>query len=377
MLKTKGLISVTALIVITGALGGISGRFLGSMFKPLKALVNDTVADYPVEYSKNQEAATKLFSAANVNSPEELAGIDVSKLIGKNGLTVADVAECATYFLFRNENLTSKSYNYSLSTTMGINNKQETNSTWIKNKDLYFKENMSYSSNASFGERMYNCDDSSITFISKPLENKINYYRQTGVKSASKSDFSNPTKSSYYQNVPEGEEVDENGNKVQSFRTTFQTSVFTPFNYQVNEKYALKDDNGGYSTLSLLDTFSGELMTFGHSIEKIEAGYKISLTIKNEALDQYGAYVYLTTRDSSKIAKMKQRPGYLKVGWQLFTDNKLDLKKMKVYEHYNVYSAIVDKVPTDSTSEIYFYYGSESSNVPSIKEVIQYERPKW
>ena len=51
--------------------------------------------------------------------------------------------------------------------------------------------------------------------------------------------------------------------------------------------------------------------------------------------------------------------------------------KMKVYEHYNVYSAIVDKVPTDSTSEIYFYYGSEANNIPSIKEVIQYERPEW
>ena len=244
MLKTKGLIAVTALIVITGGLGGISGWFLGSMFKPLKALENDVVKDYPVEYSKNLECVSKLFGAANVNSPEELTNIDVTKLIGRNGLTVGDVAECSTYFLFRYSNAMSKSFNYSLSNTMGFTNKQDTSSTWIKNGDLYFKENMSYSSNAGFGERMYNCEDANITIVTKPLDNIINYYRQTGIKSAFKSNFSNPTKASYFQNVPADQEVDENGNKVQSFRTTFQTSAFTPFNYSVNETNTLKDESG-------------------------------------------------------------------------------------------------------------------------------------
>ncbi len=376
MLKTKGLIAVTSLIVITGALGGISGWFLGSMFKPLKALNNDVVSDYPVEYSKNVDCVAKLFSAANVNSPEELKNIDLTTLVGKNGLTVGDIAECSTYFLFRYDNLMSKSYNLSLSNTMGFTNKQDTSSTWIKNGELYFKENISYSSNAGFGERMYNCDDSSITIVTKPFDNKINYYRQTGIKTAFKSDFSNPTKSTYFQNVPEEEAVDENGNKIQSFRTTFQTSAFTPFNYCVNEANALKDESGNYATLELKDTYSGENVTINNEISKTEEGYKISITLKNEALDQYGSYVYLTTRDSSKIAKMKQRPGYLKVGWQLYVDKKLDLIKIKTYEYYNVYSAIVDKVPTDSTSDIYFYYNDDAGKIPSIKESFQYERPK-
>ena len=376
MLKTKGLIAVTSLIVITGALGGVSGWFLGSMFKPIKALENDVVADYPISYSKNLDCVAKLFSAANVNSPEKLTNVDLSKLIGRNGLTVGDIAECATYFVFRHEQVMSKSYNYSLSNTMGFTNKQDTSSTWIKNGDLYFKENISYSSNAGFGERMYNCDDANITILTRPLDNKINYYRQTGVKSALKSDFTNPTKSSYYQNVPEGKEVDEEGNKVKSFRTTFATSVFTPFNYEVNENNALKDENGKYVPLSLYDTYASENVDVSSEILKTDSGYTISITIKNEALDQYGSYVYLTTRDSSKIAKMKQRPGYQKAGWRLFVDKKLDLIKMKTMENYNVYSAIVDKVPTNSTSEIYFYYGSNTKSIPSIKEAIQYERPK-
>lgn len=376
MLKTKGLIAITALIVISGGLGGISGWFLGSMFKPLKALENDTLSDYPIEYSKNLECVSKLFNAANVNSPEELTNIDVTKLIGRKGLTVGDVAECSTYFLFRYNNAMSKSFNYALSNTMGFTNKQDTSSTWIKKGDLYFKENMSYSSNAGFGERMYNCDDSNITIVTKPLDNKINYYRQTGIKSAFKSNFSNPTKTSYFQNVPEGQEVDENGNKVQSFRTTFQTSTFTPFNYSVNEANALKDESGNYVTLELNDTYSGSSVTLNNEIVKTEEGYTISITIKNEALDQYGGYVYLTTRDSSKIAKMKQKPGYQKAGWQLFVDKKLDLIKMKTFEKYDVYSAIVDKVPTDCTSEIYFYYNNDVEDIPSIKEIIEYERPK-
>lgn len=376
MLKTKGLIAVSALIAITGALGGISGWFLGSMFKPIKALENDVQADYPIEYSKNIDCVSKLFTAASVNSPEGLSGVDLTRLVGKNGLTVGDIAECATYFVYRHDSVMSKSYNYSLSNTMGFTNKQDTSSTRIKNGELYFKENISYSSNAGFGERMYNCDDSNITFVTRPLDNKINYYRQTGIKTAFKSDFSKPTKSSYYQNVPEGQEVDEDGNKVKSFKTTFATSAFTPFNYNVNEANMLKDDGGNYIPLSLTDTYESKNVEVKNEIEKTERGYTISITIKNEALDLYGSYVYLTTRDSSKIAKMKQRPGYQKVGWKLYVDNKLDLIKMKTFENYFVYSAIVDKVPTDSTSEIYFYYGSDVKTIPSIKENIQYERPK-
>lgn len=370
MLKTKGFIAVTSLIVITSALGGVAGWFLGNMYKVIPPVTNNVYNDTEIVFSTNKDAPKKLLQASGVSSMEELDKIDISSLVGKNGLTIGDIAESAQLYMYSKKNIVVKSNNLAKSKVMGIENNQLTNSTWIKKDKLYFKENVSFSSNASFGERTYNCKSDSITPLTQPLDNSLNYYRVNTNKQATNVDFINSKFESYYINVPEGE-VDENGLDIKSYSTTYGTSIYKPFNYEFSESNLKKDNSGKYVDESIKNSKLGNESVYKTSIQSVENGYEIYLTIDQKAMENYSSYIYTTTRDASSIAKMKEKPEFLSAGVKIVTNKKLEINSVHTDEFYNVISSIAGAVPTVCSSDLTISY--EEGKIPNIKEKISYE----
>lgn len=371
MLKTKGFIAVTSLIVITSALGGVAGWFLGNMYKVIGPVTNNVYEDKEVIFSTNLDAPKKLLQAAGVSSMDELEKVDVSSLVGQNGLTIGDIAESAQLYMYSKSNIVVKSNNLAKSKVMGIENNQETNSTWIKKDKLYFKENVSYSSNASFGERTYNLKSDVITPLTQPLDNQLIYYRVNTNKQATNVDFSSAKFENYYVNVPEGE-VDENGLNIKSYSTTFGTSIYKPFNYDFSEANLKKDDAGKYVDETIKNSKLGEESLYKTSITSIENGYEIYLTIDQKAMENYASYIYTTTRDASQIAKMKEKPEFLSSGVKIVTNKKLEISSVHTDEFYNVISAIAGAVPTVCSSDLTITYEADEK-IPTFKEKISYE----
>lgn len=369
MLKTKGFIAVTSLIVITSALGGVAGWFLGNMYKTVGPVTNKVYLDEEVVFSNNLDAPKKLLGAAGISSMEEIGSIDVASLVGKNGLTIGDIAQSAQLYMYSKKNIVVNSNNLAKSKVMGIENNQTTNSTWIKRDKLYFKENVSYSSNASFGERTYNSKSDSITPLTQPLDNLVNYYRVNTNKKPSDVDYTNASLENYYINVPEGE-VDSNGNPLKSFSTTYGATVYKPFNYEFSEAN-LKKENEQYVEETVKNSKTGEEYNYKTSIKSIDDGYEIYLTMDQKAMENYASYIYTTTRDASNIAKMKEKPEFLAVGVKITTNKKLEISKVHTDEQYNVISNIAGAVPTTCSSDLTISY--EERNIPSIKEKISYE----
>ena len=373
MLKTKGFIAVTSLIVITSALGGVAGWFLGGMYKVIGPVTNNVYEDKEVIFSTNLDAPKKLLQAAGVSSMDELDKVDVSSLVGKNGLTVGDIAESAQLYMHSKSNIVVKSNNLAKSNVIGVENNQVTNSTWIKKDKLYFKENVSYSSYASFGERTYNLKADAITPLSKPLDNQLNYYRINTNKQATNADFASSKFENYYVNVPEGE-VDENGLDVKSYSTTFGISIYKPFNYDFSEANIKKDDAGKYVDETIKNSKLGEESVYKTSITSIENGYEIYLTIDKKAMENYASYIYTTTRDASQMAKMKEKPEFISTGVKIVTNNKLEISSVHTDEFYNVISsiAIAESVPTVCSSDLIITYEADEK-IPTFKEKISYE----
>lgn len=371
MLKTKGFIAVTSLIVITSALGGVAGWFLGNMYKEIGPVTNAVYQDQPVDFSNNLDTIKKFMSAANIKDMSEVESIDVTSLVGKNGLTVGDIAETAQLYIYSKENIVVKSNNLAKSKVMGIENNQVTNSTWIKRKDIYFKENVSFSSNARFGERTYNSKSDMISPLTKPFENEVNYFRVNTNPKATNVDFSKSALESYLINVPEGE-TNEDGTPKKSFSTTYGTTLFKPFNYDFKESNVKKDDSGKYVEEKISNSKTGEEFTYKTEIKSVDEGYEITLAISDKAMENYSSYIYTTTRDASQIAKMKEKPKFVSTGVKILTDKKLQVQKVHTDEFYNVISAIAGAVPTTCSSDLTISYDSNEA-IPSIKEKISYE----
>lgn len=371
MLKTKGFIAVTSLIVLASALGGTAGWFLGNMYKDIGPVTNNVYLDKPVEFSNNIDAVKKFMGAANISDMNDVSNVDVVSLVGKNGLTIGDIAETAQLYVYSKENITVKSNNLANSKVYGIQNNQATNSTWIKRKDIYFKENVSYSNNASFGERTYNSKNDKITPLTKPFENEVNYFRVNTNPKPTDVDFSKAGLESYYVNVPEGE-TNEDGSPKKSYSTMFGTTLFKPFNYDFTEANIKKDDSGKYIEENIKNSKTGEETTYKTEIKNIDDGYEITLTIDEKAMENYASYIFTTTRDASSLAKMKEKPKFVSTGVKIITDKKLQITSLHTDEFYNVISNVAGAVPTVCSSDLVISYDSEEA-IPSVKEKISYE----
>ena len=371
MLKSKGLIIVSALIITTSALGGVSGWFLGTMFKPVPEQQNKVYFDEPVVFSNNIESVKKILDGAKINDISKINEVDVTLLIGVNGITIGDIAEVSQLLLYKNENAKMISNNFATSNAMGIVNDQETNSTWIKKDDFYFKENVSYSRNASFGERSYNFNNEAIISpLINPFDNYIEYFRVIGNTNCTNVSFLESAKSSYLVNSTEND-LDSEGNQIKSYSSTFGLSLYKPFNYDFSEDNLLKNDNGEYVSCTLKNSKTNDEFNYMTSITSTENGYEINLVMDVKALENYASYIYTTTRDASQIAKMKKKPEFKNAGVKLVVDKNLLIQSMHIDEDYDVISNLVGNVPTICSSDLVFEY--ENTTIPSIKETITYE----
>lgn len=373
MLKVKGLIAVCSLFVLTSALGGVSGWFLGKMFADSKVIENATYVDGVVEFSKNNEAVKKLYGAAKIDDISKIDSIDISTLVDFNGLTIGDILEVAQLNTYNNQYVKVLSNNLAKSNAMGIKNEQVTNSTRIKKDKLYFKENVSYSTTASFGERSYNINAKVITPLSQPLDNKIQYFRLSKIKAANNVDFNQAKQTDYYVNVPEGSEVTPDGKKVKSYSTFFGTSMYKPFNYEFNENNILKGDGKNYSAIEVDNSKTGETVKYETKMNKTDSGYEFTFAIDLKAMENYASYIKTTTRDASPIAAMDEKPTFKKAGVKVVTDKKLLIQSMHADELYDVDSGLVGAVPTLCSSDLTFIYGDKDVKIPTIMEKINYE----
>lgn len=369
MLKRAGLITTSSLIVITSALGALSGWFLGNMFKEIGPVENAVYNDGEVIYSNNLDAVAKVLKASGKTNFNELNDVDITSLIGVNGLTVGDVAEAAQLFMYSKDDICVTSNNLAYSKVMGVVNNQITNSTWIKKGNLYFKENVSTSQYAKFGERAYNFKGDAITPLTKPIDNLVSYYRLNTNKEPSNVDFSKANSKDYFVNVPK--DANKEGEDIKSFSTTYGTSLYKPFNYDYKETFLKKDGNGKYVGEKINNSKTNKDFFYETSIKKVETGYEIILNFNNEGLDNYASYIFTTTRDASNLAKMKEKPQFISTGVKITTDKNLLIQSVHSDEFYNVLSAITDKVPTVCSSDLIFDY-SGTQKIPSIKEKISY-----
>lgn len=371
MLKSKGLILVSSLIVTTSALGGVSGWFLGSMFKPVPQQVNKTYYDEPVVFSNNIEVVSKLLKSANIDDISKINEVDVISILGVNNLSVGDIIEVSQLLTYKNDYVKVISNNFASSNAMGIVNAQETNSTWVKKDGFYFKENVSYSKNASFGERSYNYSNTSeVSPLIKPYVNNIDYFRLAGNSSANNVDFSKSNKSTYLINSTETD-LDDEGKQIKSYSSVFGLSLFKPFNYDFSENNLAKDSNVDYISAKLKNSKTNETIEYNTSITKSSDGYEITFLMDVDALENYASYIYTTTRDASPIAKMKKKPEFKNAGVKLIVNKDLTIKQMHVDENYDVISNLVGNVPTICSSDLTFSY-IEDSDIPSIEETINY-----
>lgn len=370
MIKKVGLISASVLIVVTSALGGVCGWFLGGMFKKTPTINNDVYHDEMVNYSNNIDGVKAVLSATNKTDISELASVDLSSYVEEGFLKLGDVAQAVQNYVYSHNQVVMKSSNYAESTVLGVTNKQTTNTTWIKYKNLYFKENVSYSSNASFGERTYNYSNELMLSLASNYENNVDYYRISGNKAASNVDYTEASKTSYYINTTE-DMVDDDGNAIKSYTTTFGLSLFKCFNYDFSDTTFLKDGNA-YGNSTLKNSKTGESYEYEPTITRGEEGYEITFAINGEYLTNYASYILTTTRDASNLAKMKAKPTFNKIGVKLVTDFTLNLLSMHVDEDYDVVSNIAGNVPTSCSSDLTFSYDDVSS-IPTIKEKIAYE----
>lgn len=366
---SKKVVVVTCFAIFSSVAGGVLGWFLGGMFRQSGPLANDIYTDGQIEYSKNLDIVKKVLKEANVESEDELENVDLVSLVDSKKVTLGDLVEYAEILVQKHEYVSIQGRNFAHSMSMGVVNNQDTYTTWIKNNDLFFKENISFSNNARFAERTYNFDstkDANGIIPPKSLDNILEYYRSSE-NNKLEVDYTKTTdktkKEKYYINSP-----DEN---IKSYSTTFGLSLFNPFNYDAKEDTLLKE-NDEYASLSIVNSKTEEEYLYETFIKVHEAGYKIDFTISPSATTNYGAYIYTSTRDASNIAKMKDRPTFEKLGVQLITNKKLEILSFHSDEFYQVVSNLVGNVPTSCSSDLVYSYIKEECKIPNYQEAIDY-----
>lgn len=372
-MKNKAFVGLVSLIAISCSLGGAAGWFLGNMFKPAKEEINGVYFDKAVDYSSKPDSFKKVVKALKLdNNKPDFSTLDVSSAIGVDGIKVGDIAETAYHNTFKSDKVMVRTNNLAVSQTPIGPNNQETVSTWIKEKNLYFKENISYSSNAKFAERSYNYDAKTYSPLSKEYENYIDYYRNIldGGIVKRKCDYStSSTKSTKYLINSNGA-LDANNKPIKSYSTYFGLSIFKPCNYDYKEDVLLKDSNGNYEAVEIKNSKTGSKTKYISEFKKVDDGYKLTLSLDKTAAANYSSYIKTTTRDASSIAQMKQKPEFKAIGVSFKLDNNLRIISAHSDESYDVIS-LVGAVDTQCSSDIYFSYDGDYK-LPKLNEQIDY-----
>ena len=365
----KKLIFMILFCTISGALGSVAGWFLGGMFKITPDITNKEYVDGVIEYSKNNDIVKKILNASGVENEEDIENIDLVKLLDDKKVRLGDVAEYVEYLIHKNPYLMVKGQNLSLSESFGVKNTQYTYTCWVKHENLFFKENISFSQNAEFAERIYNFDSTNNTssfILPKPFDNKIEYYRtnQNDGLNVDYTNFSaNTRKEVYYINSPD--------ESIKSFSTTFGLSLFNPFNYDAKEENMLLEEEN-YKALEIKNSKTNEDELYEPKLETSDAGYTLAITVDPKAAENYGSYIFTTTRDAAAIAKMKEKPTFEKIGVRFNLNKKLEIQSIHIDEFYQVVSSIVGNVPTICSSDLSFIYNKDEISIPNCEEKIDY-----
>ena len=368
MFNKKNIIVLCSLCVVGAAVGGVGGWFLGSMYKPDKDIEGNVYYDAPVEYSTKNESTQRLLNVLGVDD-EHYSSVDVTSAVGKNGITAAEIGEAVMYRVYKKNKFKFYSENTALSDAGIMMNTQNTDSTFIKVNDCYFKENISTSSTVRFAERYCNYDHKAANnplIAKKPHENDIEYYRLISASDIPNNrvvNFSNAPKESYYINVP-----DDAPEGSVSFSTYFGISAFSAYNYEYKSQFALKDTSGNLASIQIKNAITGEEETFDTSIKSTDEGYEIRLAVSADACKNYANYVFRSTRDQTKLAKMNSLPEFESLGIHVYCDKNLNLTKFTTVEYYKVFSSLAGSVPTYCTSDILVSY-SDSISLPTLSDI--------
>ena len=372
MASKKAIALIVPLVVIGGGIGGIAGWFLGSMFKETGPLVNEALNDKPTVYNANYEAVKKLNDVTGCEDGN-YSSINIEDKIGVNGLSAFEVADAVMYKVYKNDYVQIKSLNFAHSVAMGVNNDQTTYSCFMKSKNVYFKENISYSNTVSFAERYTNYD---LTQEVNPIngrtayENQIDYFRSNKNKKLDVDYQNASTYTAFYQNIPA-----EPKEGMMTFSQFFGISAFGAYNVHVQESFALRDEDTNYLSANIIDSKSTSRVLFDNSVVKEEGGYLIRVALSKEAPKKFEAYTFTTTRDQTKLAVMSEPPIHSAYGVELHCDENLRLTSYRTLEEYDVVSSIAGKVPTQSTSDCVVTYNEEQT--PGLKDKISYDGLKW
>lgn len=366
MFNKKNVIVLSSLCVVGAAIGGVGGWFLGSMFKPVKDIQNETFYDKPIEYSNKQETTALVLKTLNIDD-ESFGTVDVTSAVGKNGITAADLAEVALYRIYKNDSFRFYSENTAESDAGIMVNVQNTDSTFVKVNDCYFKENVSTSDTVNFAERYSNYDQNQVKnplIPIKSLENEIDYYRMIDRNQFPdrRANFSGTPKQKYFANVPEG-----SPEGTLSFSTYFGISAYSAYNYEFKSEFLLTDENGNVKEQTIRNSRSNKEEVFDNSIVATDYGYELKIPVSGDACKQYAAYTFKTTRDQTKLANMAKLPTYEQLGLKIHVDKNFNLIDFSTVEFYYVYSAMGMTVPTYCTSDIKVYY--ENIELPLLGDI--------
>lgn len=249
---------------------------------------------------------------------KDYSSFDYVKEIDEKRITLPQFSYAVFKLVEETRNLKVVSHNEAVSQAFLFTNTQETNTTWMRNENGYYKENITCSSNIKMAERAY-LDANS---------NNVSYYRVKGddVKSQSEADYSEATKQSM---------------SFSRYFALYSVNLYAPLAYLVS-----KD--------TLLDS---SLLT------KSKDGYSLELFLAPEAASNYRKYMLTTTSDADfALARQKQLSIFHSIILNVSLRNDLKMKTAQIEEKYDVMSQI-GAVPTTGTEDVVFSY--DAAKIPA------------
>lgn len=281
----------------------------------------DNAYDSFKEFIEGKDITTIDFSSSDVLSKFSIA--DLSRI------SFSRVQELETY--------EAQSYYYAYSVAVGIKNNQDTNTSIIKNKENFFKENITFSSNVQMAERSINKGDKN-----------INKYQITGdkVSGATTVDFTSPKETTM--------SIDEYNDK-------YGLSLFQLNNYSLYDNYVLKNSQ-------IINE-----KEFSSSIIKDTDGYVISMNLDIKSAYNYSKYMFTTTdyEGAPALVKQKDYPVFSKCGIEIHLNSELYPTYFLNRDEY-VVKALVD-AKTLGKGRTNFNYTSKAE-IPSLDESLTYPK---
>lgn len=347
-------------VVITGAVGGVGGWFLGNYFKPSVKVVGGFTKDESV-YNTYQEYLK--------SNGGDITSIDLSN---QNVLSPADIINVAFYNIsYIEENATVVSYCEAVSKAAFVTNVQGTYSCSAKRGNLYLREAASSATYVSFAERTYNYDESKGK-LGSVYDDKYDYYRVIGSSNVNIHDtdvnlnYDNATYTEYT--------VDE-------FSEDFSISPLYFTTYKIKAETEAKDDSGNYISMSFSNSLTNSDVEFTTSISKNgEGNYEVSLLLNEKAVEDSQKYYTTTTRDQSQIAKMKDVPTWHYSAFKFVLDSTLRFVSGSWMDSYDCIT-VAGAAPTIVSGIYEFDYENKDAlpglgtmvDYSSLKEVFEYE----